>query len=128
MNQANQDLMRRYGEAWTSGDAAGMQALMSEDVVLHLFGHSPLAGTFKGKHDLSRIVSLIQTMTDRRLLELHDMLVGNDHAVALVRERMERHGTALDAERVFVYHLDGGKITEIWIYDQDQDAVDAMWS
>jgi uncharacterized protein len=128
MTQDNRDLMRRYGDAWKSGDFAGMQALMSDDVVLHLFGHSPLAGTFKGKGDLAGIVRIIQEMTDRVLLELHDMLVGDDHAVALVRERMGRHGSSFDLERVFVYHLGGGKITEIWIYDQDQSVIDAMWS
>jgi hypothetical protein len=124
----NQDVMRLYADAWRAGDPVGMQALMSDDVVLHLFGHSPIAGTFKGKEDLSRIVRLLQEMTGRKLLELHEMLVGGDHAVALVRERMERHGNALDLERVFVYHLAEGKITEIWIYDQDQAAVDKMWS
>ena len=128
MTESNRDLMRRYGEAWSAGDYAGMQDLMDDGVVLHLFGRSPLAGTFKGKEDLAGIVRIIQDLTDRTLLEIHDMLVSDEHAVALVRERMGRHDESLELERVFVYHFREGRIGEIWIYDQDQAAIDAMWS
>lgn len=128
MATTNEETMRRYGEAWSAGDYAGMQALMGDDVVLHLFGHSPLAGTFRGKKELADIVRIIQEVTDRQLIELHDILVGGDHAAALVRERMTRHGNTVELERVFVYHLRDGKITEVWIFDQDQVAVDALWS
>jgi len=124
----NEETMRRYGEAWKAGDYAGMQDLMDDDVVLHLFGHSAIAGTFRGKKELADIVRIIQELTDRQLVELHDVLVGGDHAAALVRERMTRHGNVVELERVFVYHLRDGKITEVWIFDQDQAAVDSLWS
>ena len=128
MATTNQETMRRYGRAWSEGDYAGMQELMDDDVVLHLFGHSPISGMFRGKKELADIVRIIQELTDRTLIELHDILVGDDHAAALVRERMTRHGNAVELERVFVYHLHDGKISEVWIFDQDQNAVDALWS
>jgi ketosteroid isomerase-like protein len=128
MAGVNEDVMRRYGEAWRAGNYAGMQDLMDDGVVLHLFGHSPLAGTFRGKKELADIVRIIQEITDRKLIELHDILVGEHHAAALVVESMKRHGKTVELERVFVYHLENGKITEVWIFDQDQNAVDALWS
>lgn len=128
MSRKHEELMRRYAEAWTNGDSAGMYALMADDIVLHIPGRSPIAGVFKGKDDLIRLARIIREMTDRRLLELHELLVGENHAVALVRERMARAGVSLDLDRVFVFHLSEDAITEIWIYDHDSAAVDELWA
>lgn len=43
------------------------------------------------------------------VLEVHDMLVSEDHAVGLVRERAVRGDRTLDFDRVVVYHLRDGK-------------------
>ena len=125
---SNADVMRRYADAWLAGDLAAMGEAVADDVVLHLFGHSPLAGAHRGKEALGAAIRRIQGLTNRKTLEIHDVLTGGDHAVILVTERFERDGRALDLARVFLYHLRDGKITEIYVYDEDQQAVDSFWS
>jgi ketosteroid isomerase-like protein len=61
------------------------------------------------------------------LLEIHDVLASDDHAVMLARERWERDGRTLEVRRVFVYHIRDGKLAEAWAYDDDQRAVDEFW-
>ncbi len=56
--------------------------------------------------------------------EEHDLLVSEDHAVALATWHAERGGKTQSMNRVVVYHLEGDKITELWIVDEDQAAAD----
>ena len=120
--------MRRYADAWLAGDLATMGEAVSDDVALHLFGHSPLAGTHRGKEALGTAIRRIQELTNRKTLEIHDVVTGGDHAMILVKERFERGDRTLDLSRIFLYHLRDGRITDIYVYDEDQSAVDEFWS
>jgi hypothetical protein len=42
----------------------------------------------------------------------------------LVRERLPDGDRVLDMRRTNVYRVQGGEITEIWIFEHDQYAVD----
>ena len=86
MATANEETMRLYGTAWTEGDYAGMQSLMDDDVVLHLFGHSPVAGTFRGKKELADIVLLVPSDDTARIQEIH---LAVEHVICeMVEERL----------------------------------------
>jgi uncharacterized protein len=99
-------------------------------VAVHVQGKNPLAGDFVGKqafleHYGRLFAELGGTM---ELIEVHEVLIGTEHAVALVRERALRGVRSLDFDRVNVYRLQGGKIAEIWSYDSDPYALDEVWA
>jgi ketosteroid isomerase-like protein len=85
-----------------------------------------LAGDFSGKRAFlehyGRVFAELEGSVE--LAEVHDVLVGPEHAVALVKERAVRGERSLEFERVNVYRLRDGKITEIWPYDSDPYALD----
>ena len=120
--------MRRYADAWLAGDTATMGGMMADDVSLHLFGASPRAGTHRGKAAVFDVIGKVQALTNRKTLDIHDVLTGEGHAAILVRERFENAAGVLDLKRVFLYHLRDGTITDIYVYDEDQGAVDGFWS
>jgi len=122
------ETIRRYADAWLAGDTATMGSIMADDVSLHLFGYSPLAGTHRGKATVFEVIGKVQLLTNRKTIEIHDVLVGRDHAAILVRERFENSQGTLDLDRVFLYHLRDDRITDIYVYDEDQTAVDTFWS
>jgi ketosteroid isomerase-like protein len=124
----NEAAIRRYCEAWRAGDLATILDCYHDDFVLHYFGRSPLAGTHRGKAAALAALAKVQQLTNRQLLEIHDVLVSDDHAAILARERFERDGRVLEVRRVLVYHVRDGKLAESWIYDEDQRAVDEFWS
>jgi ketosteroid isomerase-like protein len=62
------------------------------------------------------------------LVEVHEVLVGAERAVALVKERAVRGERSIEFERVNVYRLREGKLVEIWSYDSDPYALDEFWS
>jgi hypothetical protein len=43
-----------------------------------------------------------------------------------VRERFERDGRTAEIERVLVYTVRDGQLSECWVYEQDQAQVDAF--
>ena len=124
----NESVIRKYCEAWQTGDVATLVACYHDDVVLHYFGRSPLAGDHRGKAAALAALARVQHLTNRRLLEIHDVLASDDHAVILARERFERDGRRHDTNRVLVYPVRDGKLAECWLYDDDQRAVDEWWS
>ena len=40
----------------------------------------------------------------------------------------ERDGRTLNLQRVLVYHMQDGLLSECWIFDDDQQAVDEFWN
>jgi len=125
---ANEAAIRRYCAAWRAGDLAALIECYDDDVVLHYFGRSRFAGDHRGKSAALTVLAQVQQLTHRKLLEIHDVLASEDHAVILARERFERDGRQVESRRVLVYHLRDGKLAEAWIYDDDQRAVDELWS
>lgn len=108
-------------------DAQGLGALMSEDVVIHLAGTSPLAGVHKGREGFARFFGGLQELTDRTITpQVHQILGEGTHAVALLTISAQREGRSATWSQVNVYHVEGDLISEVWIIPQDLYAVDAF--
>ena len=125
---ANEAAVRAYAEAWERGDAATLVGLYSDGFTLHYFGRSPLAGDHAGKAAALATLAKVQQLTNRKLVEVHDVLAGAGHGAVMAKERWEREGKTLDVQRVLVYHVRDGLLDECWIFDDDQRAVDEFWS
>ena len=126
----NAELLNRYVEAFERKDLEAATAFWADDIVLHVQGRHPLAGDFLGKRAFLEYHRRLFAELDGtiELVEVHDVLVGPERAVALVKERAVRGERTLEFERVNVYALRGGKIAEIWSYDSDPYALDEFWS
>jgi len=126
----NTEVLKRYVEAFGRKDWEAAAAFWAEDIVLHVQGRNPLAGDFVGKRAFleyhRRLFAELGGTVE--LVEVHDVLVGEEKAVALVKERAVRGERSLEFERVNVYELRDGKIVEIWSYDSDPYALDEFWS
>jgi ketosteroid isomerase-like protein len=124
------EVLKQYVEAFERKDWEAATAFWAEDVVLHVQGRNPLAGDFVGKrafleHYGRLFAELGGTM---ELVEVREVLLGAENAVALVKERVVRGDRSLGFDRVNVYRLHDGKIAEIWSYDSDPYALDEFWS
>lgn len=120
--------MQRYCLSWRASDFATVTDTWSDDVVVHIPGRNDFAGTFRGKKDALDVSVRLQKWAPRYPVDIHDWLVGEKHAVVLTRERAVRGGETLDADRLYVFHLSGGKISEIWIFHPQQRDVDRFYS
>ena len=116
--------INRYARAWLAGDRAALAACYHDDFTLHYFGRNPLAGDHAGKATALGILTEVTRRTNRRLLAIIDIMAGPERGALLVREHLERDGRTADVERLLVYTVRDGLLSECWVYDQDQALVD----
>ena len=126
----NAELLNRYVEALERKDLQAATAFWADDVVLHAQGRHLFAGDFFGKRAFleyhRRLFAELEGTIE--LVEVRDVLVGSERAVTLVKERAVRGERTLEFDRVNVYEISGGRITEIWSYDSDPYTLDEFWS
>jgi len=124
------NVFARYAQAWLDDDWEAAVALWSDDVVHHVPGRHRLAGTFRGKQAyLNHLDEAFAELAGSvEIISVHDVLISDDHAVALVHERAVRGDRSLDFQRVVVYHAADDLITETWSYDFDPYALDEFWA
>jgi uncharacterized protein len=84
------------------------------------------AGDHEGKAAALGVLAEVTRRTNRRLLAIIDVMAGPERGALLVRERFERDGKAAEVERLLVYAVRDGLLSECWVYDQDQAAVDGF--
>ena len=122
-------IVEQYARAWAAGDGAAAIGFYADDIILHYFGRSPLAGDHVGKPAALAVLARVSAATKRGLPVIHDVLGGAEHGAILARESWTSEGgTPVTIGRVLLFHVRDGKLTECWIYDADQRAVDAIFS
>ena len=131
-----EDVLAEYGAAWAEGDPARAWEFYADDVVMHLPGRGPLAGTHRGR---DAVVSAIQSLLDRtsdtaaevevvdRMVVVAGGVAGGGVAVP-GREVGVRGDRRLELRRINAYRVRDGKIVEIDIFEADQYEVDEFFA
>jgi len=122
------EVTRRYAEAWAAGDATTVVASYADDIVLHWFGQNPLAGDHVGKAAALAALGKMFAATKRGAPTIHDVLGSDTHTAILAQEQWMDGDTPITVNRVLVFHVRDDKLTECWVYDEDQRMVDALLS
>jgi uncharacterized protein len=122
------EVLRRYAEAWQAGDLAQILDLYHDDFTLHYFGDSPLAGTHEGKQAATRTLVEATARSSRVLVEVADVLVGEQFGALVAVERLGPDDDARELRRILLYRVEDAKLRECWLYDSDQRFVDQLWS
>ncbi|WP_152362715.1 nuclear transport factor 2 family protein [Microlunatus speluncae] len=129
MQHPNALLMRKVDEALLGGDFPGFLALHTEDVVMHVPGHSPVAGDHVGRDGLAAAfqheLSLLDAPPEMVIL---DDLGSEDHAVAVMIQRMRRSGRSYEGLQVVLARVRDGQLAEVWFRPEDQDAFDRFFA
>jgi uncharacterized protein len=130
MAHPNEDLTRAGIAAFQRGDLEALQSTyFAEDIVYHVSGRSPIAGDYAGAAQVIALFVRLFELSDGTLsLDLHDVVAGDEHAVALYTLRAERAGKRLADNQVLITHIHDGKATESWIQAGDQYAEDEFWA
>jgi uncharacterized protein len=128
MAHPNEDLIRRGYEAFSTGDMETIASLLSEDVVYHIGGSSQLAGDYRGPQEvIGLFIRIFELSGGTFHIDLDDVLANDVHGVGLYTGHGEHEGRTLESREVNVFRLADGKVTEIWNYVDDQDAVDRFF-
>ena len=131
MAHPNEILVREFFGAFSRGDFAEAASRFADDVVLHVPGKNPFSGVIRGREEwLTSLRKYAEAQTAGIVLtfDVHDVVAGLDHAVALLTVSAAHEHDIIDWRRVAVYHVVDGRIQQVWIHDVDQYAVDDFFS
>jgi uncharacterized protein len=129
MAHPNEDRIRQGYAAFASGDIEAVLEFFDDDIVWHTGGNNPISGDYRGKEEvLAHLGRLLQETEGNFKNEVHDILANDEHGVAITNLSAERNGRSMTMRSVHVMHLRDGKVTESWIFPEDQAAADEFWS
>lgn len=122
MAQSNLEVVRSYIDAVGRSDLETAAGLVSEDIVMHIPGRNPMSGEIRGRDGLIAMFERTREMSGGQMpaAEVHDMTASENHVVALLTRTI----AGVEARAAVVYHVEDGRITEIWPHEQDQYALD----
>jgi ketosteroid isomerase-like protein len=123
------DVMRCYIAAVQAGDWETAYGIFADDLVAHVPGRSALAGELHGRDAAIGYIEAAKAKSHGAEVELEliDTLCSEQRVMLLVRERFTRAGRVVDIGRANVYTVRGDAIVEIWIFEDDQYAVDELF-
>ena len=125
----NANLVMRGFEAFASGDMETMTEILAPDIKWHAAGNNILSGDYEGLESVLALFGRVGQETQGSFSnEVHAILADDEHAVALVNTSATRGDKTLEGRGVFVYHISGGRATEVWLLTMDQAAADDFWS
>jgi uncharacterized protein len=119
-------MMQRYIAAAQAADWQEAFACFAENIVLHVPGRSPLAGTHRGHDAVTRYLQTVIAGVQDVEVELVDMLTSDDRVALIVHERFVSQGRVIEIQRANVYRVLDGSIVEIRIFEANQYEADAL--
>ena len=122
-------MIRRLASAYAAADIATIDELLADDVVFHVPGRHPLAGTYVGKSEVFGYLGKVAATSesDDGGFEVHSLTGDDEHVVALVAGTIEHAGIRFVRPTVHVFHVNGTQVTEFWEASLDQHAEDEFW-
>lgn len=115
--------------ALAAGDLAEAAGHLAPDVVLHVPGTHPLAGTHHGLDGVLAFVDGTRSRTDEgETIEVRDVLVGGTATAVHCRVTATRGDRRLDNSTLHLLRIRDGRVAEIHLHNFDGVAVDDFWS
>ncbi|HZA26478.1 MAG TPA: nuclear transport factor 2 family protein [Actinomycetota bacterium] len=123
----NVALVREGFEAFASNDTDWIAKHVADDVVWNIGGRSKLAGSYKGKQEITEVFERQAAVMANSKIETHD-IVGNDrHVIAIgTATAQDPAGGSVEWRWANVFHVRDGKITEVWGLSEDPSEIDAL--
>ena len=123
------DIVGQYGAAMAAGDMQALAETFAADAVWHQPGKSQVSGDKVGPEAImAHLGHFMELSGGTFVLETDSVTESGDLVSATVRFRAAREGHAdLDQHGVDVLRVAAGRIAEVWLISEDQQAEDAFW-
>jgi ketosteroid isomerase-like protein len=103
--------------------------LLTEDIVWHVPGTSPIAGHHRGREAVLGYFTRRRELA-RGTMRMHErgLLVDGDALVQLVDGTAELGGEAVSWRTVGVYRIRDGRVAEVWLVPLELEHFDRIWT
>jgi acyl-CoA thioesterase FadM/ketosteroid isomerase-like protein len=123
------EFLARQREMYAGGDLAPVQELLSEDVVWHVPGTSPIAGDHRGREAVTGYFRARRALAGGAIQVTKAGEVSHEEAlVQLADGRAPLGGKDVVWRTAGVYRVAEGRIAEAWLVPLDQERFDRAWA
>ena len=121
---AEEELVREFLSARDNEDYEAAIALVTEDCVWH----SPINGPERGRNAVREMLEAADRDTTWFRSDVYGVEQRGARVLAQVRNRAERHGEELDSLQALAFTVRDGAISEVKIFVDDPEQVEAFWN
>jgi ketosteroid isomerase-like protein len=120
------DLQNRF---YAGGDQDPVSAMLTDDVIWHVPGHSTLAGDHRGRDEVLRYFARRRELANATFrIDVRGVLADDERGVILAGGQVEHRGETSAWGTVGIFRIAEGRIAECWVLPHDQAAFDEIWS
>lgn len=118
-----------YSTSLAKGDFKTAFETISDDIVWHMGGNSPLSGAVKGKKKLQERLDEFMKRSNGTFRVVTNWYASNDCFVAssVVSLAEKTDSEKLAMEGVDIFRIEDGKIQEVWTFAKEQELEDKYW-
>ena len=117
---------RRTADAFRSGDLDRVESVIAPEVVWHVPGEHPMAGTIRGRDAV--LTWLTQLKTLGFWLVEDDVFASDRHVCAVSTMGARRDGVDAHTRVISVFRYRDGRQIERWLYPDDAAAWNAIFA
>ena len=131
MNTAqNKKIVETYFQSLATGDLNTLGSLLSDDIVWHQPGSGKLSKTYTGKNQLFPLFGQFMEISEGsfKIDNVNSIMVnGPLVTTALHFSASKSNGQKISMNGVDVMKIENGKIKEVFLFSEDQEAEDQFW-
>jgi ketosteroid isomerase-like protein len=114
---------------YAGGSIEPVLELLSEDIVWHVPGTSPIAGDHRGHRGVSAYFERRRSLAQGTMRMFPGrVLADRDAVVQLVDGSAELRDERLEWRTAGVYRIQAGRIAEVWLVPLELEVFDRVWS
>jgi uncharacterized protein len=114
---------------YAGGEQAPVAAMLTDDVIWHVPGRSPIAGDHRGRESVLRYFARRRELAETTFrIDVRGVLADDERAVILATGQVDSGGKTLGWRTVSLFRVVAGRIAECWVLPYDQQSFDQIWS
>jgi uncharacterized protein len=120
------ELQNRF---YAGGEQEPVGAMLTDDVIWHVPGHSAIAGDYRGRDEVLRYFARRRELAEATFhIDVRGVLADDERAVILAAGEVQSGNETLSWGTVGIFRLADSKIAECWVVPYDQRSFDVVWS
>lgn len=121
-------LLEKLYADFSSGQITAVLAACDDKITFQIPGKSKLAGKYdKATFESNFVTQLRELSGGTHKLSVHDILASDQHAVALVSDKLTRNGNTVEYRAAHVWRFENGKPVAWYEYPRDLYQYDSIW-
>lgn len=125
----SKEVITSYFESLEKGDIPKAFSFFSPDAKWHQPGNHKFSGTKNGLEEIGNLLgAMMQDIAGTLVVKPNGALMESDNLIACpVRFTATKGSKSMDMNGIDLFEVKEGKITQVWLFSDDQQKEDLFW-